>query len=151
MLIDKLENRGRYLSCHENIARALAFVAEHADGKDLEDGVYTLVPDEVVIHVFTKDTHAREELKMEIHQNFMDIHAIIEGAESCGVAPLAPMDRIDYDPETDNGFWECEDSYHVTIGKGEFYAVWPLEPHCPLCSVGEPGPVRKFVCKVMVS
>ena len=53
----------------------------------------------------------------------MDIHYIICGAERCGIAPVAEESDIDYNPETDNGFWECKDTYDVMINEGEFYAV----------------------------
>lgn len=86
---------------------------------------------------------------MEIHKRFMDIHYIIKGAERCGIAELPP--QVDYNEETDNGFYDCEDTGSVRIGEGEFYAVWPLEPHCPLCNAGEETEtVRKIICKVKV-
>lgn len=151
MITDHIRNRRRYLGCHKNIGTALAYIAEHAEDPELKDGTYPVVPGEVTVHVVTKDTHARKDARMEIHKDFMDIHYILQGAERCYVAPLADQPTIDYDPETDNGFWDCEDSYNVLIGEGQFYAVWPMEPHCPLCSVtGEPEKVRKIICKVRV-
>ncbi len=151
MIIDNIKNSGRYLGGHKNIAKALEFIAEHAEDPKLEDGTYPVVPDEVIVHVLTKDTHAREDAKMEIHKNFMDIHYMIRGAERCGMAPLAKEEEIDYNPETDNGFWDCRDSFDVLIREGEFYAVWPMEPHCPLCnSDGRVETIRKIICKVKV-
>lgn len=152
MIVDHIKNRGRYADSHKNIAAALQYIADHADDPELQDGTYPIIPGEVIVHVLTKDTHARGEAKMEIHKNFMDIHYIIKGAERCGIAPLAEESDIDYNPETDNGFWSCEDSYDVMIGEGEFYAVWPMEPHCPLCSAaGRRETIRKIICKVKVS
>ena len=137
MIVDHIKNRGRYEHCHKNIAAALQFIAEHADDPELKDGSYPVIPDEVIVHVLTKETHGRDEAKMEIHKNFMDIHYIIKGAESCAVAPLAPEQDIAYDPNTDNAFWD--------------YAVWPMEPHCPLCNTAEePETIRKIICKVKV-
>lgn len=60
-------------------------------------------------------------------------------------------DRSGYDAEKDNGFWDCVDDYSVLIREGEFYAVWPMEPHCPLCNAEEKTEaVRKIICKVKV-
>lgn len=151
MIIDQICNRSRYMNLHKNIETALTYIAEHANDPDLLDGCYPIVPDEIILHVVTKDTHSRESARMEIHKKFMDIHYIIRGAERCAVSPLPEMDKIDYDPETDNGFWDCEDTFNVRIGEGEFYAVWPFEPHCPLCNDQETEEnVRKFICKVKV-
>ena len=74
---------------------------------------------------------------------------MIEGAERCFVSELPPMDKIDYSEETDNGFWDCRDTGSVKINEGEFYAVWPLEPHCPLCRAGDQNKmIRKIIAKV---
>lgn len=151
MIVDQLKCADRYLGLHKNITAALEFIREHAEDAALEDGVYEVIPDEVVIHVVTKDTHARTEAQMEIHKKFMDIHYIIQGAERCGMAPLPDESVIEYNPETDNGFWSCEDSFDVRVGEGEFYVVWPMEPHCPLCHAGaDRSVVRKMICKVKV-
>lgn len=151
MIIDNIKNSNRYLDSHKNIAAALQYIAEHADDPDLKDGSYPIIPDEVIVHVLTKDTHAREEAQMEIHKNFMDIHYIIRGAERCGIAPLAEESDIAYSQDTDNGFWDCRDTYDVLIREGEFYAVWPMEPHCPLCNAdGRTETIRKIICKVKV-
>lgn len=149
MIVDHIKNYTRYLGCHKNIAAALQFLTEKADDPALENGTYVLIPDEVIVHVIEKDLHRRADAKMEIHKKFMDIHYIIAGAERCGCASLG--DAVDYDPKIDNGFWDCEDAYDVKIGPGEFDAVWPMEPHCPLCAAdGEPAAVRKIICKVRV-
>ena len=151
MIVDKLENKDRYRSCHPNIAAALDYIAEQARNPELKDGTVTLIPDQVIVHVITKESHKREEARMEIHKEFMDIHCILKGAESCSTSPLPPEDQIEYNPETDNGFWDTPDSFCVKVSEGEFYAVWPMEPHCPLCNASaEAETVRKFICKVRV-
>lgn len=149
LIVDHINNYRRYLGCDKNIAAVLQFIVEKADDATLENGIYTLIPNEVIVHVLEKESHARTDTKMEIHKNFMDIHYIIKGAERCGIAPLA--EQINYDEKTDNGFYPCEDTYDVLIREGEFYAVWPMEPHRPLCNAedGEKT-VRKIICKVKV-
>ena len=151
MVVDSIKNIERYENIHPNISTALHFIAEHEEDPELEDGRYELIPDEVIVYVLSKESHYREEAEMEIHKKFMDIHYMICEAERCGIAPLPKESEIDYSDETDNGFWKCEDTYNVRIGKGEFYAVWPMEPHCPLCNAGEQKEtVRKIICKVKV-
>ncbi|MDO5405824.1 MAG: YhcH/YjgK/YiaL family protein [Eubacteriales bacterium] len=149
MIVDHIKNYSRYTDCSGNIKKALEFLANEAQNPELEDGTYVLIPDEVIAHVITKDSHNRYDADMEIHKKFMDIHYIIEGGERCGVAPLA--EDISYDENTDNGFYACDDTYDVVIQKGEFYAVWPMEPHCPLCNIGnQQQKVKKVICKVKI-
>lgn len=150
MIIDHIQNAARYFGCNENIRAALQFLAENTDPDALQDGAHEIIPNEVIAHVITASTHSRTSADMEIHKEFMDIHYMIDGAERCGVAPL-PTEDIPYDAEKDIGFYPCEDTYDVRIGPNEFYAVWPMEPHRPLCNAeADEAPVRKIVVKVKI-
>lgn len=153
MIYDQICKASRYANTNKNIKTALDFIMEHQNDEKLEDGRYELVPDEVIIHVLSKNTVPADEAEMEIHKKYMDIHYMIEGSERCGITPMTPeLERmIPYDPETDNGFFQCDNTFEVTVNPGEFYAVWPMEPHRPLCNAaGKSIPVRKMICKVNV-
>ena len=148
MFADRLEHIGRYLNCHPNIAHALRFIQAHGQDEALADGKYVLIPNQVIAHVVSVNTRARETAQMEIHEQFMDIHYILRGEENCAFAPLDPSVQVD--PKTDNGFWDCADTGSIRVQEGEFYAVWPREPHCPLISTGKDAPIRKIICKVKI-
>lgn len=149
MIIDNIKNNSRYNSCHINIQKALSFIMEKAEDAALEDGKYVVVTDEVIAYVVSKETKNRQDMKMEIHKNFMDIHYILEGSERCCVSELSQ--NISYDEETDNGFYDIQDTGSILVQKGEFYAVWPMEPHCPLCNPkNKSEKVKKIICKVKV-
>lgn len=148
MLVDHIQNRKRYEGCHKNIAAALEFMARKAGETAPETGTYEVIHGEVIVHVMDKTSHPRGEAKMEIHKNFMDIHFVLEGGERVAIAPLQDAP---YDEKTDNAFYDCDDDYLVLLREGEFCAVWPFEPHCPLCDPGKTSrPVRKMVAKVKV-
>ena len=148
MIVDSLKNISRYTASHPNIRTALEFAASHLGENAPADGTYVLIPDQVIIHVISKDTHPRETAQMELHEQFMDIHAMISGSEACCMGPVPAT--YNYDAKGDIAFWDCEDNGCVCIDEGEFYAVWPMEPHCPLCSVDGTRPIRKMICKVRV-
>ena len=148
MIYDQLKNARRYYACHPNIEAALHFIEQHRDGAGLEDGKHVLIPDALIANVVSAKTRDRGDAKMEIHARFMDVQYILEGEEICACAPLDETVKVD--PETDNGFWSCEDTASIRVRQGEFYIVWPGEPHCPLVSTGEIAPVRKIICKVRV-
>ncbi|OON86651.1 hypothetical protein BXO88_06555 [Oribacterium sp. C9] len=152
MIVDHIKNIERYRGIDDNVLKALSYIKEFASDTSRKDGKYELVPGEIILHVITKETHDRSDARMEIHKNFMDIHYIIKGAESCYVSELPSMEEIDYSEETDNGFWDCQDTGRIQIKEGEFYSVWPLEPHCPLCNAGdEKRLIRKIIAKVKVN
>lgn len=149
MIKDNIKNNSRYNNCNTNIQKALSFIVEKAEDTALEDGKYVVAKDEVIAYVVTKETKDRQDMKMEIHKKFMDIHYILEGSERCSVSDLSQ--KIDYDEETDNGFYDIEDTGSILVEKGEFYAVWPMEPHCPLCNPrNKSEKVKKIICKVKV-
>ncbi len=152
MIKDSISKIHRYDGIDSNIIKTLKLIKEYAYKQELQDGVYEVVKNEIIIHVITKETHKRSEAKMEIHKNFMDIHYMLEGREVCYVGDLPDKYKVDYSEDTDNGFFDCMDTGKITIGDGEFYAVWPMEPHCPLCEDGESTKtVRKIIAKVRVS
>ena len=97
MIADKISNIYRYTGIHENIIKALEAIKEYAAKPELEDGVYEVVPGEIILHVITKETHKRCDAKMEMHKNFMDIHYMIDGEESCFLSELPSLDEIEYD------------------------------------------------------
>lgn len=153
MIFDQIKHASRYYETNNNIKIALEFIKKNALGDKLIDGKYELIPGEVTAFVLTKETVKQSEAKMEIHKKYMDIHYLINGCEVCGIAPIMdnPEGVIPYDEQSDNGFFECENSFQVKADEGEFYAVWPMEPHRPLCNAYEESmPVRKIICKVKV-
>lgn len=149
MIYDTLENADRYSSCNPIIAEAFRYIREHKDGKDLADGKYVLIPDVLIANVISGNNRDRKDAMMEVHEKFMDIQYIIEGEEICTIAPLDPTVKMD--PEGDIGFWACEDTGSILVRQGEFYIVWPKEPHCPMICNGESKPERKIVCKVRIN
>lgn len=152
MVFDKIENYTRYLQLSKNIRAALEFLYEHKDDTELEDGKYEIVPDQVVAYVVSKFTVSAEEVDMEIHRKFMDIHYMLIGQEKCGlVEKSSEVEKAEYDEKSDIAFFKTQNSNEVVISQGEFYAVWPYEPHRPLSSVGNfPEKVKKIICKVLM-
>ena len=148
MIYDQIQNAERYYACHPNIEAALRYIRQHRDDPSLEDGKFVIQPDTFIVNVVSGKTRNRGDARMECHERFMDVQYILEGEEICAIAPAEPSVAVD--PESDTGFWDCEDSGCIRVRQGEFYIVWPGEPHCPMVSTGAVAPIRKIICKVRV-
>ena len=151
MIMDQILHAGRYQHVDGNIAKALAFIYEHRDDQNLPDGVYEIVPSQVLAYVVTKETVSAADAKMEIHEKKMDIHYVLEGSEVCGFTTNFGK-NVEYDEQNDIAFSDCPDEISIVVHQGEFYAVWPEEAHRPLVCIDEiPAKVRKIICKVLLS
>ncbi len=151
MIIDQILHAGRYQHVDVNIAKALAFIYEHKDEQKSVDGIYEIIPNQIVAYIVTKETVLAEDAKMEIHKEHMDIHYLLEGSEICGFTKHFGKDS-EYDAQNDIAFSNCIDETSIVVNQGEFYAVWPEEPHRPLvCTEGKPAKIRKIICKVSLS
>ncbi|SCP98272.1 YhcH/YjgK/YiaL family protein [Anaerobium acetethylicum] len=152
MIFDQIKNYARYTKTDENIKAALEFIDLHKDNKEILDGKYEIIPDQVTAYVVSKDTILAEDAEMEIHKKFMDIHYMLKGQESCGLTELSmDVQEAAYDDAGDISLFSAEDTNVVVVSEGEFYAVWPYEPHRPLCNVqGTSRKIRKIICKVKV-
>lgn len=150
MIYDSIENAWRYEGINSGIRLALDFMFQNRKATSLLDGTYELDPGKVRAYVVSKRLIYVEESNMEIHRKFIDIHYILKGAEWCGFcSPLKGTDK--YNGEQDIEFQNVPDTNSLYISEGNFYLVWPGEPHRPLISGdGKLSSVRKIICKVPV-
>lgn len=152
MILDKIVNLNRYTKTDNLIKAALEFLYLHKEDTEMADGKYEIIKGEVTAFVVSKDTVDETKTDMEIHKDFMDIHYMLKGRECCYLADL-PMDieSYDYDEKADITFFTCENQNVAAVSKGDFYAVWPYEPHKPLCHFGKQSEsVKKIICKVKI-
>ncbi|MDW2799172.1 YhcH/YjgK/YiaL family protein [Clostridium boliviensis] len=152
MILDQIIHLNRYISADDGIKAALKFIYSHKDEAEMPDGKYEIIKDQVTAFVVSKDTVNQSSAEMEIHKKFMDIHYVLKGKEMCCLADLPQdIESCSYDEEADITFFPGKSTDSITIGRGDFYAVWPYEPHKPLCNPGEKSEfVKKIICKVKI-
>ncbi len=152
MILDQIIYLDRYSAVDDGIKAALEFIHSHKDEAEMPDGKYEIIKDKVTAFVVSKDTVEEAAAEMEIHKKFMDIHYVLKGRETCCLADLPnDIESCSYNEEADITFFPGATENFITIGSGEFYAVWPYEPHKPLCNPGtESEFVKKIICKVKI-
>ena len=148
MIIDRVENVHRYSALGGRIGRALesmrdANLAALEPGRlELEGrGLYVLVSDYV--------TRRQEEGRWEAHKRYIDLQAVVAGAERMGYVPASRLEAGPYDEEKDVT-WLSGSGPFLPLLPGDFMLLWPGEAHMPGIALEEPTPVRKVVIKIAV-
>lgn len=86
---------------------------------------------------------------LELHQKYMDVHILLQGAERIGwkaaenlTTPMKP-----YDKAADCAFYSDAPTAYVDLLPGQLLIAWPEDAHAPL--IGE-GKIRKLIAKVRI-
>ncbi len=144
MIIDTLENIGRYSGLGKHMARAAAFLRETELrtlplGKGEVDGqqVYYLSQDNLL---------NRGEAAWEAHDRYADIQLILAGEERMGWGVAGCVEP----PEGESDFRVCREvqGFDFTVKAGQFALFLPGEAHAPGRYAGAAERCRKIVVKV---
>ncbi len=146
MIIDRIEEAGRYLSLHPLFEEAFAFLAEAADleaGRyDLDDGIYASIREFETVPLGT--------LTLESHDRYIDLHCCLAGGERMSWAHVAELVPVRNDPERDNRFYEGH-STSVTVRPGMFYIMFPTDAHRSGGHREFPKACKKVIVKIPVN
>ena len=88
-----------------------------------------------------------EKQVLELHRDYIDVHILLEGAETIGWKVIEDLKQEikPYEKEGDCALYSDKPSTFVHLQPGEFMIVYPEDPHAPL--IGE-GKIRKLIAKV---
>lgn len=150
MIKDRLENAKTYYSLSENLKKGLLWL-ENTDLKNISDGKYEIVGEEVYASVQTYDT--KQDADYESHRNYIDIQYMIDGCEKIGVTDIKNCTTtIEYDFQRDLEFYKINSpEEYITLPKGCFTILFPHDAHKPSISLEEKTTVKKVVVKVALS
>lgn len=149
MIIDTLENAGRYASIHPLFAQAFAYL-NNTDLVALEDGKYDISEGLKSIASNKKGKTAAESLaKFECHNKNIDIQFCISGNEQIGWKPRAKCvtPNGEYSDEKDVQFYNDEPDMFFSLTAGQFVILFPEDVHAPM--IGD-DLIKKLVIKVKI-
>ncbi|MBI3580566.1 MAG: YhcH/YjgK/YiaL family protein [Nitrospinae bacterium] len=151
MIMDKIENAGRYFSPDSPMAAGIEFV-RRAAREDLPDGRYEVGGEGAYATVQTYLTESAKGKRPETHRKYADIQALIKGREIIGWLPAKGLEKEkEYDPERDVEFHKnSADETRLLLKPGLFAVFYPADAHKPGCSAASPEVVRKVVVKIPV-
>lgn len=149
MILDSIKNCAAYYALSPRIEKAFKLFAE-VDWTKAETGKMELDGKEIFANVQERALKTKEEAKMEVHDKYIDIQILVEGAEEAfGWADRSTLvaPKGEFNAEKDILFFDDAPQTYYTMRPGQFTILLPEDAHAPL--VGE-GEIRKVILKVLV-
>lgn len=146
MIIDKLENIGKYVPLNPLFQQAVDFLRAHR--LDLLDtGKTELQGKDLLVNVTLINPKTQEEARLETHRDFIDIQIPVSGVEVMGYTPAADCQPADapYNKEKDIAFYEGAAASYLTVEPGMFVIFFPQDGHAPGIT---PETIKKVIIKV---
>lgn len=146
MIIDKLENLGKYIK-DDTLKVAIENFLKNAESA--ETGKHPIL-DGTFANVLEYTTKPFETVKMEAHRKYIDLQYIVNGEEA-----VLKQDLDDNQPI--NEYNDVKDVVHYSpktfdsalLLKGTFGIMFPEDLHQCL-AVTEPAPLKKVVVKIPI-
>ena len=146
MILDTIDNFGKYLSLNPNFAKALEFL-QNSNLAELPLGRNEVYGDLVYANVVEVKVKSKEEAPIEIHRKYIDVHVPLSGDEVIGYTPLNELPYADFVEEDDAALYPASllarDYFNVKIG--EFAIFFPQDGHAPAIT---DKPLKKIIIKV---
>lgn len=147
MIIDTLENAGKYTSVHPLFAKAFEFL-NSIDLNKVEAGKYE-ISDGLNYAVVEKEGMTAEEsiAKFECHNKNIDIQLCISGKEKLGWKPRNTCKSMkgEYNVEKDVAFYNDAPDMYFELTDGQFAIFFPEDVHAPMIA---DGVIKKLIVKV---
>ncbi len=149
MILGKLCDWERYAALHPAFEKLFKFVAEH-DLSQFPLERIVLDGTELYINMAEPELKTRDNQKLEIHREYIDVHFPLTGEEICGWTPTSEL-KVESDApfnETDDFalYNETAQTYFKAL-PGHFYIMYPEDAHAPI--IGE-GKIKKAIAKVRI-
>lgn len=148
MIIDTLDSLSKYRSLHRLIPAAAEFLAQPGL-MDLPDGRHEIQGNALFALVMRAYGKHMDEARLEIHNEYIDIQALIEGTESIGwkMRSTCVLPVSAYEPEKDIQFFDDAPDSFLRIREAQFALFLPEDAHAPMIASGR---LHKVVIKMAV-
>ena len=132
MILDSLQNAEKYESLHPAFTEAFEYI-KNTDITKIEQGIIELKVKDLFVNYAEITGKTREEAKLEIHNEYIDIQIPFSADETMGyrpacalVSPVAP-----YNAEKDITFFNDKASAFIDVRMGQFVIFFPDDGHLP--------------------
>lgn len=148
MVFQNLKNHDKYDLSNERFQAAFQFL-KREDLKQLEDGSYPILGEEVFAMVQSFETALEKDRRFEAHDLYFDIQNLLVGEERIDVLDRSSCELIENPEGKDICFLEPKSAFSQMLLKaGDYLILSPEEAHRPAVAVQKPMPCRKVVVKV---
>ncbi len=146
MVVDTLDNLGKYASLNPLFAQAVEFLQSN-DLQAMEVGKTELKGKDLVVNVAQTAPKTKEQAKLETHNEFIDIQIPLSGTEIIGYTAAQDCVPADapYSSANDITFFDGLADTYLTVKPGMFAIFFPQDGHAPGIT---PDGVKKIIVKV---
>ena len=148
MIIDTLDNLGKYVALNPLFADVVEFLKSH-DLQTMEAGKYPIKDKDVALKLSLTKQRTKETAFLETHIDMIDIQVPVTCAETFGYSPLCDLPAFEYNAEKDiTKYGDTKPQTYVTVAPGQFAIFFPQDGHAP-CIIEEEE-IKKAIFKVKV-
>ena len=148
MIIDTLENLGKYAELNPLFAEAIDFIKNN-DLCALEPGKHLIKGDDLFVNIQVAKGKTQEEAVLEYHRQMIDIQIPLSGPETFGYTPLCRLPEETYNAEKDiTKYADLMAESFIDCQPGMFAIFFPQDGHAPCISMAPE--IRKAIFKVRV-
>ena len=148
MIIDNLENLGKYVSLNPLFADVIEFLKSH-DLQAMEPGKYPIQDKDLFLNLSMTKQRTKETAFLETHIDMVDIQIPISCEETFGYTPLCDLPAFDYNKEKDITIYgDTKPQTYVTVKPMQMAIFFPQDGHAP-CIINE-SEIKKAIFKVKV-
>jgi YhcH/YjgK/YiaL family protein len=146
MIIDTIDNLGKYVALNPLFADVVEFLKGH-DLLTLETGKYPIKDKDLFLNLQVAKQRTKETALLETHVEMIDIQIPVTAAETFGYTPLCDLPAFDYNAEKDiTKYGDTKAQTYVTVNPGQFAIFFPQDGHAP-CITDAPE-IKKAIFKV---
>lgn len=146
MIVSNLQNSQRIEELHPLFKTLFEYVKSH-DLLHAELGRIEIDGDNLFINNVNPECVDIEMQVLEVHQDYIDVHILLEGVETIGWKAIEDVkhETKAYEKEYDCALYKDEPTVLVDLYPGQFMIVYPEDPHAPVIGKGK---IRKLIAKV---
>ena len=146
MIIDTIDNLGKYVALNTLFAEVVDFLKDH-DLHTLEAGKYPIRGKDIFLNLQMAKGRSQETAVLETHVEMIDIQIPISAEETFGYTPLADLPNYEYNAEKDiTKYGETKSQTYVTVKPGQFVIFFPQDGHAPCITIVPE--IKKAIFKV---
>ena len=148
MIIDTLDNLGKYVSLNPLFADVVEFLKSH-DLQTMEAGKYPIKDKDLFLNLTVAKGRAKEAATLETHIDMIDIQIPLSCSETFGYTPLGDLPAFEYNAEKDiTKYGTTLAQTYVTLKPSQMAIFFPQDGHAPCISENEE--IKKAIFKVKV-
>ena len=145
MIIDTLDNLGKYVGVNPLFADVVAFLKSN-DLNTLEDGKHPIKGSDLFVNITTAKGRTKEAAVLETHINMIDIQIPLDTEETFGYTPLIDLPDFEYNAEKDiTKYGTTLAQTYVTCRPGQMAIFFPQDGHAPCIADRD---IKKEIFKV---